>query len=374
MIIYLICTSAQAVSQCNHTPQPHQELVLFVAIQTTLQPIALESLHLLQLLHHPLYLTIPLPARRPFVPPSYHNQLVSVSSSTTGDSAATPVANSVTHVDPARGNTQKQPAHTRTQTLNNNFHALPVGIETPINIQFLETCLQSHPDRELVHYLVNGFRHGFDIGFRGPMTLGRSHNLLSARSNSLAVMTAINKELSRGHTSGPFASPPMNLHFSPLGAVRKKDGTHRIILDLSSPRGSAINEGIPRDEFSVTYSLFDEAVDLVNSLGPIVYMGKLDIKHAFRLCPVRLEDWALLGFSWDNMTFLDTRLPFGSRSSPFIFNQFATALLWILVSVYGINNITHYLDDFFLCAELPQNNVVQTCSACNQLFQTWVYH
>ena len=54
------------------------------------------------------------------------------------------------------------------------------------------------------------------------------------------------------------------------------------------------------------------------------------------------------------------RLPFGSRSSPFIFNQFAEALLWILVTVFGIPYVLHYLDDFLLC-----NNYSHDLCACD---------
>ena len=139
-------------------------------------------------------------------------------------------------------------------------------------------------------------------------------------------------------------------HCSPLGAVPKKDGSYRLILDLSSPRGCSVNEGISREQYSVRYSSFDDAVDMVRQLGPSSYMAKLDIKHAFRLCPVRSSQWGLLGYCWQGQFFLDTRLPFGSRSSPFLFNNFADLLLWILVAVGGITYIVHYLDDFFLCA------------------------
>ena len=55
-----------------------------------------------------------------------------------------------------------------------------------------------------------------------------------------------------------------------------------------------------------------------------------------------------MGYSWDDQFFVDTRLPFGSRSSPFIFSTFADLLLWILVVVFGILYAIHYLDDFLL--------------------------
>ena len=236
---------------------------------------------------------------------------------------------------------------------NINFQPLPTNIISPVNVDVLEQCLLNHPDRNLVNFIIHGFTFGFDILYSGSLSQTSPNNLLSARSHHNNVSTAISKEVSRGHTAGPFLCQPFPvLHCSPLGAVHKKNNTYRIILDLSSPRGSSINEGIPPDICSVHYSHFDDAVDLVLNYGSSAYMAKLDIlsSFAFRLCPVRPEDWPLLGYYWDNYYYVDTRLPFGSRSSPFIFNNFADILTWILIFVYGIPSVIHYLDDFFLCA------------------------
>ena len=150
-------------------------------------------------------------------------------------------------------------------------------------------------------YVIFGFTHGFDIGFVGEISHTRSHNLLSARRNALSVSLGISKEVARGHTFGPFQCPPVEpFHCSPLGVVPKKDGTFRIILDLSSPHGSSVNEGISREESSVKYSRFDDAVTMVCSLGSGAYLVKIDIRHAFGLCPVRQGQWDLLGYSWQD--------------------------------------------------------------------------
>ena len=203
----------------------------------------------------------------------------------------------------------------------------------------------------MARYLVHGFIEGFDVGYRGRITHSQPHNLQSALKHPEEVTTALNKEVKRGHTLGPFISPPfLNLHTSPLGAVPKKDGTYRLILDLSYPEGTSINDGIDHDEFSVTYTAFDEATKIITSLGPGSYI-KIDIKQAFRLCPVRPADYPLLGIYWNGEYYVDTRLPFGSRSSPFIFNTFADALCWILITVGGIAHIIHYLDDFFMASK-----------------------
>ena len=80
----------------------------------------------------------------------------------------------------------------------------------------------------------------------------------------------------------PFRKTPFeNLHCSPLGAVPKKDGSYHLIIDLSSPPGRSINDAISKDNCSVVFSHFDDAVTMVQCLGKEALMAKIDIKHAF---------------------------------------------------------------------------------------------
>ena len=247
---------------------------------------------------------------------------------------------------------------------------LPLACSTPINVEALRYFLAEHSDRDLVNFLVDGFSHGFDLMYEGPITTSNPKNLKSARDAPNAVQASIDRELARGHTAGPFLEPPFQkFHCSPIGAVPKTDNTYRLILDLSSPRGFSINDGIDPELVSVRYSRFDDAVDMVRELGPSCYMAKIDIQSAFRLCPVRPVDWPLLGYRWGDNYYFDTQLPFGCRSSPFIFNSFADAVLWILSTVVGVAFIVHYLDDYFLCndtwaaCKLDMSKVLETFSA-----------
>ena len=218
-----------------------------------------------------------------------------------------------------------------------------------MNVLNLARFLSSFHNQDLAQYLIAGFTHGFDIGFTGSFSDSRPANLRSAIQASEAVSTAISTEVKRGHTAGPFVAAPFtNFHCSPLGAVPKSNGSIRLILDLSSPRSQSVNEGIPPEIFSMTYSRFDDAVNMVRNLGPSCFMAKVDIKHAFRLVPVRPQDYPLLGFHWNNKFYFDLRLSFGSRSSPCIFNNFADALCYILATYFGVKFIVHYLDDYFL--------------------------
>ena len=177
-----------------------------------------------------------------------------------------------------------------------NFVPIPSFVYSPVHVFRLAEALHDHPDYNFVNFLLNGFSFGFNIGFRGSLAGSISPNLRSALAHPTKVSTAINKELAHRHTVGPFVTHPFHgLHCSPLGAVQKKDGSYRLILDLSFPHGTSVNDGISRVDHSVHYSSFDDAVDLVRSLGHGCLMSKIDIKHAFRLCPVRPHDYKLLG-------------------------------------------------------------------------------
>ena len=69
-----------------------------------------------------------------------------------------------------------------------------------------------------------------------PWGYPRFYNYPSARDNPEQVTAAIIKELERGRTARPFIHPAFeNFRCPPLDAVPKKEGTHHLIIDLSSP-------------------------------------------------------------------------------------------------------------------------------------------
>ena len=142
-------------------------------------------------------------------------------------------------------------------------------------------------------------------------------------------------------------------------------------MHLSAPAGNSINDHISRDEFSLHYSSVDDAVKLLVSLGRGASMAKVDLKSAFRMVPVRKEDWQFLGMKWRDNFYVDTCLPFGLRSAPFLFNQFAEALEWILRNNYGLHWLIHYLDDYFLAgppkSSLCDGHLQRFLGVCEQL-------
>ena len=60
----------------------------------------------------------------------------------------------------------------------------------------------------------------------------------------------LHRELAKGRVAGPFSSPPLpRLHISRFGVIPKKHqpGKWRLILNLSSPDGHSVNDGIQKD-------------------------------------------------------------------------------------------------------------------------------
>ena len=96
----------------------------------------------------------------------------------------------------------------------------------------------------------------------------------------------------------------------------------------------------PKNDNTLHCASFDEALTLVAHYGQKALMAKLDIKHPFRLFPVRLEDCELLGIHWQGKFF-------GLRSSPYLFNHLANAFEWLLKINYIIQDFMHYLDNYF---------------------------
>ena len=236
---------------------------------------------------------------------------------------------------------------------------------TPLRSFVLERELSNHPNKVFVRQLINNLRHGCTIGYEGPQFTYFATNLQSASQQPKVIDITITEECKAGRILGPFQHPPLpNFRTSGLGLVPKHDGGWRIIYHLSAPQNFSINDFIDPSLYSLSYCTIDNAYRIINTLGPGALMSKIDLKNAFCLIPVRLKDWNLLEICWRHQFYVDTCLPFGLRSAPHIFNELSTSIHWILQHTYGIQNLLHYLDDFFTAGLSTSQCVSRTCKLC----------
>lgn len=244
------------------------------------------------------------------------------------------------------------------------FSAVLPNVIAICRLNYYKFCseLQFHPNQDQAHYVLQGILHGFRIGFDAPVNLKQSKkNKPSAYQHPVVIDAYLNNEIQLGRVAGPFDSPPMpSLHTSSFGVIPKKGqpGKWRLIIDLSSPHGHSINDGIDPAAWSLHYIKIDDVVHMLANLGKGALIAKFDIESAFRNIPVHHLDRHLLGMTWRSKYYVDLMLPFGLRSAPCIFNSVADMVEWILIHNHGIKDMLHYLDDFILAG--PSDS--PTCS------------
>lgn len=225
-------------------------------------------------------------------------------------------------------------------------------VNTPLVLVEWQKLLEHHPDHRYREYLLTGLEQGFRIGFRYQSHSSESArtNMKSAIDNPGVVDQYLAKEVGLERVIGPLEAAVLpSATTSSFGVIPKphQPGKHRLILDLSRPRGSSVNDGIEADLCSLKYTSVDQAVQTIMTLGPGALMAKFDIESAYRLIPVHPDDRPLLGMTWRDKLYIDAALPFGLRSAPKIFNAMADAMQWIFRS-QGIALTLHYLDDFIV--------------------------
>ena len=243
---------------------------------------------------------------------------------------------------------------------------------TPIDINKFASYLQGHPDHTTVNHLLTGFSQGFKIGYSGPRAPKEYSNLPCANINPSIIDKNMLKEVTLGHTAGPFHIPPFsNLQVYPIGVIPKKHSSEwRTIFHLSYPkhRPTSVNAHIPPESYSLQYIKVDHAIAILQDLGPGCFMSKLDIKSAFRNVPVHPSDWELLGMKWEGLYFFDMVLPFGLRSAPFLFDEFSSAVEWIIQTKLNIPKVIHILDDFFFATSPPRSKCMTALCQILHLF------
>ena len=261
------------------------------------------------------------------------------------------------------------PSHVQQFLLQHNISLIS---RTPLHAFTLMDELATHPNQNFVHELIHNIQHGCSIGYNGPQFSHCSKNLPSAYQQPLILDNALLQECNAGRILGPFDTPPLpDFRCSGLGLVPKHDGGWRTIYHLSAPHGNSINDYINPEDYTLSYCSVDDAYAILNLLGTGALMSKIDLKNAFRLIPVHPNDWNLLGICWRNKFYIDTCLPFGLRSAPFLFNQLSVAIHWILQHKYSVCHLLHYLDDFFTAgapdSSKCQNNLEAMLSLCQKI-------
>jgi len=237
---------------------------------------------------------------------------------------------------------------------------------SPLKPEEFAAKLSNHPGQHLVAFVLDGLRNGFCVGFQDSKRLkSAKSNKPSANQHPEVIDHYLAHEISLGRVAGPFSSPPFpNLNVSSFGVIPKKGqpGKWRLIVDLSSPGGLSVNDGIDPNEFTLQYITVDQIIRMISTYGVGALMAKFDVEAAYRNIAVHPSDRYLLGLKWRKNYYVDLALPFGLRSAPYIFNSVADMVEWILLNTHNVSNLLHYLDDFITAGPPDTNQCAENLS------------
>ena len=244
-------------------------------------------------------------------------------------------------------------------------------IVTPIKVDKLQELLcRTGYDTRKTDFIIDGFKNGFDIGYRGPRRRRHtSENIPFSVGNKFDLLEKINKEVEAGRVCEPFSEIPYRYYVqSPVGLVPKSGEWTRMIFHLSFDFGvdedsKSINYHTPEELNSVKYKdldhtiknslrLLDQIAKRENRVANLFY-SKSDLRNAFHLIPVMPTQCYLLIMKVNDpitgrpFFFVERALPFGASISCKTFQIFSDCLLHIVETVMGFSNhCSNYLDDY----------------------------
>ena len=216
-------------------------------------------------------------------------------------------------------------------------------------------------DQNLLKVICKDIKHGAKIGCTGSFrNAGKATNAPSAYKDGDKVSDAICDWVVKKFAFGPvnMEELPENAKINGIMTRPKPNGSVRIILNLSSPKGSAVNDGIDSNEFPTSMSSTTLWLEALNKAGHRCKIMKCDWQDAYKHLAVHCADLPLQWFSWLGKAFCELCLVFGGKSSAGLFDRLAKVVLEIIIQRAGIDRtlVIQHLDD--ICAAAPENSTV----------------
>ena len=218
-----------------------------------------------------------------------------------------------------------------------NFLGFQINVTSQLNIEAWEEVLEDYWDKQLLFLIRYGFPLDFDSKFEADLQCNEK-NHPSAIQFPSHVDTYLKEEREFNAILGPFNDPPIcTLHISPfLTWEKQRSQNRRVIIDLSFPKGHAVNSNISKDvylgtPFLITLPSIDHITNKVRQLGKGSHLYKVDITRAFRHNKIDPRDYHLLGLRHENY-FIDTCLPFGYRHGSAIYQRISDAVRHVVMT------------------------------------------
>ena len=226
---------------------------------------------------------------------------------------------------------------------------IPVPIGKKLNMDLWRERLVSYEDKVVCEFLQFGFPLDFDR--KAKLNFNERRNHRGARDFPAVINEYLTRECDDLRIVGPFNRNPLSspLMISPLNSVPKDDlDERRIIVDLSWPHGSSVNDGISKDHYlgeiiELHYASVTEVCRMAMEVGKGAVIYKRDLRRAYRQVPVDPRDYCYLGYCWEDKYFFDTVLCMGQRNAAMACSRTTRAVMYMHHQKGHLG--TSYLDD-----------------------------
>ncbi len=248
------------------------------------------------------------------------------------------------------------------------YTAMPPSPSSPVNtlaLRHLISLLGPH-NVSLSTTVLADLEHGASLMTSGVGRLPSvSTNAPSAAEYGERTSDALATWISRKYVAGPLISPPFTTYkCSPLMSVLKPaSGDARPIINLSSPKGSSVNDGISKSSLHSTWPTYmstaKDVSDVIVLSGWFAKMSKADQVDAYKLVPIASADLPLQVFSWLGLFFVDLALIMGSSSSAMTYDRFHALVVELsnLQSNFPRHLRLRCLDDLAAVAPAASNSL-----------------
>ena len=228
-----------------------------------------------------------------------------------------------------------------------------IHVDTPFNVDRIESLLTKHPNRPFVDSVLCSLREGFWPFHDGEWEshLKERYDNYATEAQDLAELRVYrDQEIAAGRWSPAlpedFVLLP-GMRISPMFVVWQK-GKPRIVMDHT---GNGLNDGISREDAKVRYDDMHSFGQLLNDVLKAhpheeLLLFKSDVSKAFLNLPAH-PIWQLHQVvTVDGRYHIVRRLILGTRASPRCWCSFSGLLNWIAWEL-GVIGLHDYMDDFF---------------------------
>ena len=154
--------------------------------------------------------------------------------------------------------------------------------------------------------------------------LSSTPNQMSSHNYTEIIHQHLERKIKLGRMyKSPHDSKPLCVHNNPIRIIPKQNKLNKqhLIVDLSSPKSSSINNGIATELSSLCCTSVDHLSSIIISVGKGTLIVKADTKEANRMVPVNPDDQLLLAVEWANRIYIDRALPLTLDPLPNFFLQ-----------------------------------------------------